>query len=229
MLVMHVRRMRMAVRPLFMTMKVVVLTGEGRMVNMIVVAIVMTVSVIVLDHMVGVQMKVLLGQMQIHADAKEDRCTERRPIGRPAAHRPGGAGASEGSNGKDRSGSTCAHRSLCEKVQAKAKTVADGSAEKEGGGRRRRRESLLENQRQSKAGRCSEPSFPSNDLGRIEIGQWPSEGVVQGPPERGEDDCESAESNARLVSVLTCHEARAAENHQCHGDRDSPTDVLFKK
>ena len=133
--VMGIGSVRMIVGPVIVTMRVTVLTLDRRLMWMVVMAIVVPVSVLVFDRLVGVTVIVTFGEMKINAHSEERGRHERDRPRRSIAHRPSRGGPHEGGEREDRACATGTDPALRKKVEAKAESVARRSDrdEPEGG------------------------------------------------------------------------------------------------
>lgn len=133
--VVGVGSMRMIVGPGIVAMHVTVRAHHRGLVPMVVMAIVVPVSVLVLDRLVGVTVIVPFGEMKIDAHSEERGRHDGDGSRRPIAHRPSRGGPHEGGKREDRACATGTDPALREKVEAKAESVASRSDrdEPEGG------------------------------------------------------------------------------------------------
>ena len=117
MLMMRIRGMRMSMRPRVVPVRMTVLAVERRIVRVVVMSVVMTMSVLVFHRLVGVRVAMLFGQVQVNTNSEENRCRQQGHQGRPIAHRPRRSSPSKRGNGKDGSRAARTNLSLGQQIE----------------------------------------------------------------------------------------------------------------
>ena len=94
-----------------------VLARERRIVRVVVMPIVVPVHVVMLDRLVNMRVPMALRQMQIDANGKQRRCSDRPAGPRAAAHRNRDRRAQERCHREHRAGARSPDRTLRQQVQ----------------------------------------------------------------------------------------------------------------